>query len=214
MKIRILTTLLGLVLASSSSFAQFSFGISPGLGLNGSYVGYKINRFVPYFGFQYLSTSVNSEYKTQEFDYDIGEMVPYTDSYQFSGGIFIPNLGLKYFIKEKNNIKSFVSLSVSKPFLSGKIENNGVENQDFKDRVASISLWGGEFSFGVEYFFDENFSLGGEFGLRYLRLSNDFSDNQEVYNPNAGDFETVEVESNFNFNLSPSFSRISLNYYF
>ena len=31
-------------------------------------------------------------------------------------------------------------------------------------------MWGGEFGFGIEYFFDENFSLGGEFGLRYIHL--------------------------------------------
>ena len=56
-------------------------------------------------------------------------------------------------------------------------------------------MWGGELGFGMEYFFDENFSLGGEFGLRYLHLRYKDSYNDEIYNPNTGQDENVEIKN-------------------
>jgi hypothetical protein len=89
-----------------------------------------------------------------------------------------------------------------------------LEDQNFKETVKNISLWGAEVSFGVEYFLDENFSLGGEFGLRYFNLKYEETNDRQIFNPNSGDTQTVQVEDSFKFNMSPTYSKISLNYYF
>ena len=40
-------------------FSQFTFSVSPGLGLNTAQVGYKVNpKIVPFFGFQYATGSL------------------------------------------------------------------------------------------------------------------------------------------------------------
>lgn len=71
-----------------------------------------------------------------------------------------------------------------------------------------------KFGFGVEYFFDENFSLGGEFGLRYFNFRYNDSNEREIYNPNTGNYMDTEIKNDYSFNMSPTFSKISLNYYF
>tara|TARA_R110002050_G_scaffold76485_2_gene163284 strand:+ start:4612 stop:5256 length:645 start_codon:yes stop_codon:yes gene_type:complete len=204
-----------LVLISSTlSFGQFTFGISPGIGLNSSYVGYKMGKFVPYFGFQYLNVNLSYEYSGQEYDFGSGQIIPFSETSEFSGSLFIPNLGLKYFLKEHNQIKSFLSLNFSKPFVSGKLEFDGAEDPEIQETIDNISLWGGELSFGVEYFFDENFSLGGEFGLRLIHVNYEETGNRQIFDPNTGASQIVEVEDRYKFNMSPTFTRVSLNYYF
>jgi hypothetical protein len=214
MRKKVISILACLVISTTLSFGQFTFGVSPGLGLNSAYFGYKVNKFVPYFSLQVLNANFGYENTGQEFDYNIGQVVPYTESSNFSGSLFIPNLGLKYFLKEHNKIQSYASLNLSKPFLTGKIEYDGLEDQNFKETVKNISLWGAEVSFGVEYFLDENFSLGGEFGLRYFHLKYEETNDRQIFNPNSGDNQTVQVEDSFKFNMSPTYSKISLNYYF
>ena len=88
------------------------------------------------------------------------------------------------------------------------------EEFTYGEDFESYSLWGGEFGFGIEYFFDENFSLGGEFGLRYLHLNYVQTRERSVYNPMTSDWEPTEIKYDYNYNMNPTFSKISLNYYF
>jgi len=204
-----------MMISISFSFGQFSFGVSPGIGLNSAYFGYKVdNKFVPYIGFQYLNAKFKYEESGQRYDWDLNQIMSYSETNEFSGSLYIPNIGIKYFVKQQNKIQAYLSLNLSKPLLSGKLKYDGEEDEDFKEDIKNISMWGGEFGFGVEYFFDENFSLGGEFGLRYIHLNYEESRDREIYNPDIGDYQNVKIEDNFKFNASPTFSKISLNYYF
>jgi hypothetical protein len=214
-KIKLSLVLLAAMVLSIKSYSQFSFGVSPGFGLNTAYFGYKMNnKVVPYIGFQYLNAKFKFEENGEKFDYDLNKIVSYSDKTTFSGSLLIPNIGVKYFIKQKNNIQAYLSLSLSKPFISGKLKYDGEEDEDFDNAIKNMSIWGGEFGFGMEYFFDENFSLGGEFGFRHLHLKYKDTYDDEIYNPNTGDYQKTETENEFKFNTSPTFSKISLNFYF
>ena len=213
-KILLLVLFTALVLINKS-YGQFSFGVSPGIGLNSAYFGYKINnKIVPYIGFQYLNAKFKYEESGEKYDWDLNQVVSYSEKNVFSGSLYIPNIGVKYFIKQQNKIKAYLSLNISKPLLSGNLKYDGEEDEDFKESIKNISMWGGEFGFGVEYFFDENFSIGGEFGLRYLHLKYNDTYESDLYNPNTGNYQDTEIENDYRFNMSPTFSRISLNYYF
>ncbi len=192
MKTKLLLLLCAVIFMTNNGFGQFSFGVSPGIGLNSAYFGYKINnKIVPYISLQYL----NANYK-YEFD---GE--DYNEEIDFKGNLLIPNIGVKYFFKQQNNLQAYLSLNFSKPIFSGKIDvdDNDFE-EDFEEAIKNTSIWGGEFGFGIEYFFDENFSLGGEFGIRHFNFK--YNERDE------GDETDVRI------NINPTFSKITLNYYF
>ena len=214
MKTKLLVSLALLVLATES-FSQFSFGVSPGVGLNGAYFGYKIkNKIVPYIGFQYMSAKFKYEESGKRVDWDLFQVVSYTDKNEFSGSVTIPNIGVKYFVKQQNKLQAYVSLSYSKPMLNGKVIRNGVEDKDIKDEIKGINMWGSEIGFGVEYFFDENFSFGGEFGFRSFYLKYDNSYTTTIFDPNTGASINTKINTDLAFKMNPTFSKISLNYYF
>jgi hypothetical protein len=215
MKIKLFVALVAIISFSLKSYGQFTFGVSPGIGLNSTYFGYKLNdKLVPFIGFQYAHVKFKYEETGEEFDYDLGDVVSYSYKTEFSGSLYVPNIGIKYFIKQQNKLNAYVSLCISKPFLSGKLEYDGEADEEFKNQIKNISLWGGEAGFGVEYFFDDNFSIGGEFGLRYLHLKYNDSYDYEFYNPNTGDYEMTEIKDDYRLNVSPTFSKLSLNFYF
>ena len=205
---------------ASQSFGQFSFGVSPRINLNSAYFGYKINaKFVPYIGLQFLNANYNLTETGDRYDWDFNSVVHYTDETDLSGKIFIPNLGVKFFVLQQNKLQAYFSLNFSKPIISGKIEvgNDSIDNvfeDDFANQVKAVSIWGGEFGFGCEYFFDDNFSIGGEFGIRHLNFKYDYTYDYSFWNPNTGTNYDTEINDNAKLNSSPTFSKITLNYYF
>lgn len=208
----------GLVLISliifsiSLGYGQLAFGVSPGLGLNSAYFGYKVNnKLVPFIGFQHLNVNYKYEESGERYNYDTDAVLSYTETSTVTGSVYIPNIGLKYFLKEQNKIKAYASISISKPFISGKQKNDDEIDNDFDENVKSMKAWGAECGVGAEYFFDDNFSLGGEFGLRYLHLRFEETYETGPYYPN---YVTGDVTEKVKLNASPTFSKISLNYYF
>lgn len=134
------------------SYSQFSFSVKPGLNLNSANIGYRSEKGVFYGGLQFIN--VTYKYKNQ---YDDDKLKLH---------VYMPYIGYKFFIKEKENIKSSISATLFKPMVFGKEITDGTEEVSFKEDLRNINIWGGEFAFGTEYFLSENFSLGGEFGLR------------------------------------------------
>ena len=55
---------------------------------------------------------------------------------------------------------------------------------------------------------------GGEFGVRYLRVKYEDSYETTVFNPNTGTNESSDVDMDYRVNMSPTFSKFSLNFYF
>ena len=211
-KATVLIAVISLLSISQTSKAQAVFGVSPGIGLNTAYFGLNFDKVVPYIGFQYLAGGSNLTESDSRYDYEEREMVNYTEEYKLSGGVYIPNIGVKVFLSDNNNLKTYLSANLSKPILSGSAENDGEKDEDFKEKIKSIKLWGTEVGFGVEYFVSDHFSLGGEFGLRYFHLKQKDTRTQSVYN--GYDFEEVETSIETKYKVSPTFTKISLNYYF
>lgn len=207
-----------LAFIASPVFGQFYFSASPGMNLNGASFGIKTGKFVPYVGLQMLNAKFAIE--NNQFDYTTpGILEEHKIKTDVKANIFIPTLGAKYFIIENNKLKGFLALSLSKPIISAKVEltDNGDPidpemTDQIEQTVDDIKMFGGEFGFGVEYFFDDNFSVGGEFGLRYMNVKFTQSNEGEEYN--GIDYETVVYNTDVNLNLIPTFTKVSLNFYF
>ena len=204
-----------LLLLSSASFGQLIFGISPGFSFNGGYIGYKINKnVVIYGGLQFASVSFKFDEKGKEFD-SFDNLVDYHNKSEFKGGIFVPNIGVKHYFKPTNKLRPYTTLNLAKPILKAKLES-GDENLDkeVEDAVKNIKIWAGELGFGTEYFFDENFSIGGEFGIRHLNINVENTRTRTLNDPNTGDPVDVKINTEAKTRLNPTYSRLSLNFYF
>jgi len=205
------------IFISANVYSQFTFSVSTGdrFELNGANFGYKINdRIVPFVGLQYLNINLSYEEAGEEYNYDLGVVDSYTNEENLSGNLFIPGIGVKYFFVQKNNLKAYGSISLFKPVVRAKVMYNGEEDVYLNEILGEVNIWGGSLGFGSEYFIDENFSVGGEFGLRSFRGT--YSETYDVlrYNPETGTNFDAEVTSDVLVCLRPTYTKISLNYYF
>ncbi len=214
MKTKIITSAL-LVLVCGYGQAQFSFGVSPGLHFNSAYFGVKLkDKVVPYVSFQYFGGSMNASQTGEEFDYSLNQVTTFNNTYEYKFNAFVPSVGLKWFMLSKAKLKLFANANFSKPVLTGKVVNQGQEDPDFRDAIKGLNVFGGEAGLGAEYYFDEQFSLGGEFGLRMLHVGVKESYDSYFFNPLTGLDQATTIEYKANFNLRPTYSKISLNFYF
>jgi len=205
MKIKMFLLIIALFASSNYAYSQFAFGVSPSLGFNSAYLGYKVSDdFVPFIGFQMakLSSSSINTYTYRDFN---DEMVTDVNKYDASATLLVPNIGAKYFMMQRKKLKTYLSLSIAFPIISGEDKNNN-QPIEYDDILSNTSMIGSELGFGVEYFVDENFTIGGEFGIRYLNLNSTY-ENEDL------DFEEID-KYEYDFNLMPTYTRISLNYYF
>ncbi len=215
-----LLIVLAFAFIASPVFGQFTFSASPGLNLNGATFGYKFGKVVPYVGFQMLNAKFSLN--TNDFGYTTpGTLIEHKTTTDIKGGVYMPSIGAKCFIVENNKLKAYLNLSIVKPFVGAKYssETDGrVASGDstiaanVKDVVKNIKIIGGQFGFGVEYFFDDNFSLGGEFGLSYLRGKFTHEEPGTVYDGTRN--RTVTYTTEATLNLLPTYTKISLNFYF
>lgn len=199
---------------TKAGFSQFTFGVSPGLSLNSAYFGYKLGKFVPFVGIQYFGASLDYSYSYKEFNYNTGMIEDKLRTTEGKLKLFVPNIGAKYFFFETEKLKAHATLNITKPIITGQFEYDGDPDDYLEDLIDGVSVWGGELSFGTEYFFDEHFSVGGEFGLRYLNFKSNSVSDGYVYNPFTGQEIMYDRKESTKINGNPTFSRISLNFYF
>jgi outer membrane protein W len=207
MKKNLILVALFLVFVSAPGFSQFTFTAAPGLNLNSASFGYKFNKFVPYFGIQYCGISGSYSF---DVNYTSTTVTDESEEAKFSGKIIMPSFGIKYFAIEKNKVKGYINATVAKPFLSAKLTVDGDDVKSVSDEVGKVSLFGGSLGVGAEYFFDDNFSVGGEFGLQFV--SGRYKD---VYtSSNYEGHGTANIETVVKAMAMPTYSKISLNFYF
>lgn len=196
-KIFLLTFLV--LLSASILKAQFSFSVGSNIISGGATFGYKIGDIIPFIGIQYISggvTSTESGYRTNWPDTNL---IPYTDKFETSISIYMPNAGLKYFILSNKDLKLFLNGSINIGFVSSTDKRNGVEDTT-SNYLSDISIWGFEIGIGSEYFLSKSFSVGGMLSLRQLYVSSKYSDN---YPPPTSYEESINVgllNSQFTFN--------------
>jgi hypothetical protein len=200
------------MLVTAPAFSQFTFTAAPGLNLNSASFGYKFGKVVPFIGIQYMGANVNITLTGTEWGTSAPE--EFTDEIKVKGSIFMPTIGVKYFAVEKNKVKGYVIGSFSKPMLNAKMTINGEENDNITDALDKISLWGATAGVGAEYFFDDNFSVGGEFGIQIIagKYLDEYVDT--YWNPNTSSYVDADFSDEVKVNLMPTYSKISLNFYF
>ena len=154
---KILITLVLTVFSYCFGFSQATFSVKPGLNLLGADFGYRINKIEPYFGLKSVGVKFNYEYDD---NIDRSEE-------ELKLNVLLPHLGVKYQVGETESIRTFVNMSVYKPILMGSRKTDNQNDDDFKDELKRLKAMGIELGFAAEYYFDEHFSLGSEFGIRY-----------------------------------------------
>ncbi len=186
-----------------NGFSQFSFSVAPGIATNSATFGYKIGNAVPYAGLQLLTGGFKMV-GTHHYE-DISGWV--TDKYDRTANVnlIMPAIGLKYFAVETGDLKAYVNLAANKPMISGKMKYDGEEDEDFSDEINKLKLFGAELGFGVEYFLSQNFSIGGEYSLRYI--GGKHSDKDDM---GGGAYYKRDIS----LRLVPTIAKFSLNFYF
>ena len=89
-----------IIMFSTPLFAQadFAFGVKPGIGLNGAYFGVNINgSVVPFIGFDYMGASLTLEESGVRYDYNMSQLINYSDKNEASVTIYNLSIGEKYF---------------------------------------------------------------------------------------------------------------------
>lgn len=108
-------------------------------------------------------------------------------------------VGAKFYMMKKKDVSGYITGSFSHMFLSSGLEINGENVEEFEDIFDDININTLQFGFGGEYFFAENFSIGGEFGVRFFLIG---------YEPSG------DSDMELSLNVSHTYEAISLNFYF
>jgi hypothetical protein len=220
-----------------TAWGQFTFSVKPGQTLNGASFGIKLGRLVLSGGLDYMHVSSTVEASGTEIDwtsssqyigypsytwvYTYGyQLNPYSDKYEASLNVYAPNISLKLLLGGPEKVDAYLTASVSKPIISGKASSNGKE-EDVQKYLDNLSVWGYQFGFGGEYFFSDNFSIGGEFGLRFFstKYSQENTNTESVYvgsSQTGYHYEDVQTKDKIDLglNLGITYSLLTLNYYF
>lgn len=199
-----------------TSIGQFTFGVKPEfLGISGGTFGYKTENDIQiYFGLDYIRLGMSAKLTETKWDPYVYRLEDSHEKSDVSISLYNFLCGAKYCIIRKNDIKGYIMAEISKPIVTIDQE----EEAEIKEFTDKLSIWGFKAGFRTEYFFSKNFSLGGEFGLRYLLLN--FEDTQketrQVYDPEIGGNRTVTEKEilDITLNLGYTYSAISLNFYF
>jgi len=142
------------------------FSVSPGQLLQGGQLGMSYGKFQPYIGLDIMGASGKVKISDTE-----------SDAYEeLSAGatLYIPNIGARYYFASKE-LKPYVYMGFLKSIatVSAKVKTETDESDfegDAKDQLTSLlGFWGVNAGFGAEYPFSEHFSIGSEYGFRYLR---------------------------------------------
>lgn len=203
------------LLVNSMIFSQVSFNLNIGRNNSNAQFGYVYKKFNPYLSFQYLGFSASSVYSGKENDPFTGEIVDFEDEYSTKISFLMPTIGLKYFVLERNKLKAYANIFYSKPIVRAKLDvddptfENDVESaiEDLKFNAIGIGI-------GAEYYFDSNFSLGGEFGFVTTRVKSELEYEENLIDPNTGNMIFNTNTINIKGALNPTFARVSLNFYF
>lgn len=154
---------------------------------------------VPYIGIQYISAGITHTESGSRYNWPDTTLISYSDKYETTLSIYMPNAGLKYFILSNKDLKLYLNGTFNIGFISSTDKRNGVEDTT-NDYLSDISIWGFEVGFGSEYFLSKSFSVGGVLSLRQLFVTSKYKDN---YPPPTSYEESINVgllNTQFTFN--------------
>lgn len=214
---RVITSLI--LLTACVAFAGVAFGVNPIGPMPESYIGYKIGPVVPYLSVNFFNAGGHFHWFEEGYN-DAYDPPNYSDTItaDWSGSVLMPTIGSKL-VLGTTELKPFVRLAAGMPFLLSL--NVDVVDSDYEDAqedvdeiVADIKdgirnpfiLTGGA---GVEYFFTDRFSVGGEFIYRYHTAGFYY---EYYYEYSDGDWYRDEVD--VQLNIGATSAGLWFNYYF
>ena len=159
----VIVLVVGFMTLASSVQAQVFFGVKPSTIVQSSYFGFGAGTsMVIEFGLDYARIDVKVE----------GDVEDYTEIDQEGGASMImPHGGIKLYLKPRTAgmTSPYFLVDVFKAFTSvdlGDDEESTEDAEEFAEEL--LSPFGLNLAFGAEYHFSDHFSLGGEYGFRYL----------------------------------------------
>lgn len=221
--------LLASIVGAGVSNAQLLFGVKPGLTGNSAQFGLKLAGLMVFGGLEYLRTSATTEESGMRLQYYYNNtppynsyyrLEPYKDNHETSLNVYAPFVGAKILLggRESGKTGAYVTALIGKPIISGSSIDNGKESESTQKMFDNLSTWMFQAGFGAEYFFSEEFSIGGEFGLRAFLVNYTEEDDEmtPVYDYQTGTTQYYKTSSKYNLDLGLgiTYSTIVLNYYF
>ena len=210
------------------SQAQLLFGVKPGLVGNSGQFGLKIGGLMAFGGIEFIRTAITTEETGTRVVYHYMNTPPYNSYYQLESysdkresttNIYAPFVGAKILLggRETGKTGAYITAIICKPLISGKDVSNGVESESTKKFYENLSAWMFMAGFGGEYFLSEDFSIGGEFGIRAFLFGYNEEENEvvPVYDYQTGTTRNYNTTRKYNFDLGLgiTYSTLVLNYY-
>lgn len=199
------------------SYSQITFTVSPGWVFNGGTVGYKIGKLNPYAGIQYFGRSMEQSTTGKRYNYETNKIEDYTEQMKINVKLYMPNIGVKFFISENKKIRPYINTQFFLPIVKLDLDfgdNSYISTDEIEKQVNGIKMWALQAGFGAEYFFDDNFSLGAELGFRTFNFKVSSEYETSLYNPDTNENINYTQKSTLNLGFTNVYSKISLNYYF
>jgi hypothetical protein len=203
-----------LLAVCTTAQSQFLFSVRPQLlGLNGAAFGYQFPGNIAAFGgVDHMGIGATVESSTT---LSISGYPPQSSSDKAEASLSLYNLflGSKCFVITSGSAKGYVLGEISRPIVRFSVKSNGIEDATLKQLSDNLSIWGIKAGVGGEYFFSEDFSLGGEFGIRFFFVSTGTEQTQTGQYYGTYTY-TARSKTDIDLDISLTYGLLTLNYYF
>jgi hypothetical protein len=207
----------------------FSVKINP--NLQTSRFGLDMGSLHPFIGLDYLSVGAKVSFSTtidmSYYGYGTDE-IEVGAEIEAKASLIMPTLGVKYYLSNEpvkpyivgSCIKSFPSIDLDMTYeVDGESENEPLLGDGEKDFIEKLmGFWGLDAGFGAEWAINEHFSLGGEYGIRFLFISGDYEgEGLGLIGSLLGDGMDdlgSEITTEVSGSLRTSHASVVLNFYF
>ena len=187
-----------LLMAFSGAEAEMIFGVKPSTMVQSSYFGFLAGTsMIIEFGLDFANAGVKLEGATEgDFGFD-----PIEIDAEVSASMMMPHAGVKLYLKPRTagTTSPYFLADLFKAFTS--IDPGDVDDAT-EDLITSVeellSPFGLNLGFGAEYHFSDRFSIGGEYGLRYMMSSTELDDIDMKVDLNLG-MTYAAITANFAF---------------
>lgn len=165
----------------------FNFLGGTSISNTGTRIGYRMNQLHFYGTLDYARIGTNTEFQTTTTDQN-GNQTTETREVDASISLATLGAGTRFFFQDPTDADREVI-----PYANGTLYTllpaASVEDQELSDFV-SITSFGFLAGFGADYFFTDQFSIGGEFGASGLFLNADVENSETKNSVNALEFYT------------------------
>lgn len=180
---------------TASAETKAVFGVKPGILIQSSYFGISANRWQPFAGLDVVAFAISE------------------DNYDASASVWIPHFGTKLYFEDpwqEGKVAPYIQGDYFFSLASVSVDGYESGEEDLVKEV--LEFWGLGLAFGMEYYFSDNFAVGGEYGIRFLQ--DKVSEHSETYNYGGGYTYEDRLNDEFSVAFRMNYAAISANYHF